>query len=94
MPKHRLEKPPDGGQDPAEQEFEEDLPEDGTAMDGTPIDQLKEERAERLDPENRPENAEVDNTHRELDVEKGMFTDEPGYEEAPKKYPPANEQGA
>ena len=48
----------------------------------------EEERAEiertrqaRLDPENRPENAEVDNTHREFDSEAGMFTDAPGYEQ-------------
>jgi hypothetical protein len=100
MPKHRIDIPPDAGKDPgdrgdpAEQPIEQDLPADGTAMDGTPVDQLQEERAERLDPENRPANAEVDNTDRELDVEKGMFTDEPGYEEAPRKYPPADEQGA
>jgi hypothetical protein len=73
---------------------EEDIPSDGEAFDGTPVDQIQKERAERLDPENRPDNAEVDNTDRELDIEKGMFTDEPGYEEAPKRFPSAEDQGA
>lgn len=43
-------------------------------------DQLEQERQERLDPENRPENAEVDNTGREFDVEKNDFTYAPGEE--------------
>jgi len=49
-----------------------------------PEDEIKEiesEREERLAPENRPDGAEVDNTHREFDSEAGMFTDAPGYEE-------------
>ena len=62
------------------------------ALDGTPLDQLEEERRERLDPENRPENAEVDNSGREFDAEKAMFTDEPGYDEAEKVFPPASQQ--
>lgn len=43
----------------------------------------EEERAEiertremRLDPENRPENSEVDNTKRDFDAEHGHFTDQ------------------
>ena len=40
------------------------------------IAQLDEERERRLDPDNRPENAEVDNTDREFDMEKGEFVDE------------------
>jgi hypothetical protein len=48
-------------------------------------EQLEKERAERLDPENRPVNAEVDNTGREFDAEKGDFKyaagEEPGAEE-------------
>lgn len=48
-------------------------------------DQLEKEREERLDPENRPVNAEVDNTGREFDAEKEDFTyaagEEPGAEE-------------
>jgi hypothetical protein len=44
------------------------------------VQEIEEERARRLDPANRPEGAEVDNTHRDFDSEAGMFTDEPGYE--------------
>jgi hypothetical protein len=36
---------------------------------------VEEERGKRLDPDNRPENAEVDNTDRDFDVVKGQFTD-------------------
>lgn len=36
-------------------------------------EQLEKEREERLDPENRPVNAEVDNTGREFDAEKEEF---------------------
>jgi hypothetical protein len=37
--------------------------------------QIEQERQERLDPDNRPENAEVDNTQRDFDTEHGEFTD-------------------
>ena len=37
------------------------------------IDQIEAERKERLDPENRPDNAEVDNTERTF--EDGGFKD-------------------
>ncbi len=36
-------------------------------------EQIEQERQERLDPENRPINAEVDNTQREFDPEAGEF---------------------
>jgi hypothetical protein len=39
--------------------------------------EIEEERRRRLDPENRPENAEVDNTQRTFDTEKGVFEDSP-----------------
>ena len=65
---------------------EPDYPKDGKGLDGTPVDQILEERDERLDPDNRPENSEVSNAGREFDDEKGMFTDEDGYEEAEKKF--------
>lgn len=55
---------------------------------------LAPERAERLDTENRPDQAEVDNTDREFDPEKGMFTDSEGHDEAEKKFPAGGEQGA
>lgn len=69
-------------------------PEDAVGLDGTPIDQLLEERSERLDEDNRDENTSVDNTGRDFDVEKGMYTDDPDYEQAEKKYPPLGEGGA
>jgi hypothetical protein len=46
----------------------------------------EEERERRLDSENRPENAEVDNTHRTFDPEVGMFTDSEGYDEDDRRY--------
>ena len=65
-----------------------------TIPDAPTGEQLESERAERLDPENRPDGAEVDNTEREFDPEKGMFTDSEGHDEAEKKFPPAGQQGA
>jgi hypothetical protein len=56
--------------------------------------EIEEERQERLDPDNRPEHAEVDNTDRDFDVEKGMYTDAEGYEKAEERFPPMGEQGA
>lgn len=48
-------------------------------------EQLEKERQERLDPDNRPVNAEVDNTGREFDNETEDFKyaagEEPGAEE-------------
>jgi hypothetical protein len=38
-------------------------------------EQIEQERSERLDPDNRPDNAEVDNTERDFDTEHGEFTD-------------------
>jgi hypothetical protein len=55
---------------------------------------VEAERERRLDPDNRPDNVEVDNTQRDFDAEKGMFTDDEGYEEAEPKFPPLGEQGA
>jgi len=55
---------------------------------------IEEEREQRLDPENRPDNVEVDNTDRDFDPEKGMFTDSEGYDEADPKFPATGEQGA
>jgi hypothetical protein len=37
--------------------------------------QIEKERQERLDPENRPENSEVDNSDRDFDPVHGQFTD-------------------
>lgn len=38
-------------------------------------EEIEAERKERLDPENRPDAAEVDNTDREFDETRGQFTD-------------------
>ncbi len=73
---------------------EEEYPDDAVGLDGTPVDQLMEERRERLTAENRDENTSVDNTQRDFDVEKGMFTDDPDYDTAEKKFPPLGEGGA
>jgi hypothetical protein len=56
--------------------------------------QIEAEREERLDPDNRPDNVEVDNSDRDFDPEKGMFADSEGYEEAEPKFPGIGEQGA
>jgi hypothetical protein len=50
------------------------------------IEAIERERAERLDPANRPDAAEVDNTGRTFDAEAGKFTDNEGYSEAEKPY--------
>ena len=39
------------------------------------LDEIEAERKRRLDPANRPEMAEVDNTDREFDLERGEFVD-------------------
>lgn len=38
-------------------------------------EEIEAERRRRLDPDNRPDNAEVDNTDRDFDVEHGRFED-------------------
>ena len=71
--------------------------ESGTKQPGAdPADEeeIEADRQERLDPENRPDGAEVDNTDREFDAEKGLYTDSEGYDEAEEKFPPIGEQGA
>ena len=56
--------------------------------------EIEAEREQRLDPAHRPDDVEVDNTDRDFDSEKGMFTDSEGYEQAEARFPPAGEQGA
>jgi len=48
--------------------------------------QLDKEREERLDDDNRPDGAEVDNTERDFDDAAGMFTDNPDHSEDDKPY--------
>ncbi len=43
---------------------------------------MEEERERRLDPDNRPDGAEVDNTERTFDHERGQFTDSDDYDES------------
>lgn len=62
---------------------QQDLSEDEVA-------EIEREREQRLG--ERPENAEVDNTQRDFDATKGMFTDSPGYDEAPAPFPPPEPQ--
>jgi hypothetical protein len=61
---------------------------------GLTAEEVEAERARRLDDENRPERAEIDNTDRDFDPEKGMFTDTEGYDQAEKRFAPEGEQGA
>jgi hypothetical protein len=43
-------------------------------------------REERLDPDNRPDNVEIDNTQRTFDPAAGRFTDDPEYSEDDRPY--------
>lgn len=56
------------------------------------VEQVERDREERLAAENRPEGAEVDNTARDFDPEKGMFTDHDDYDATGQVYPPLEEQ--
>lgn len=39
------------------------------------LEAIEEERRRRLEPENRPDNVEIDNTDRDFDATHGRFTD-------------------
>lgn len=54
-----------------------------TEADDATNEQIRERR---LDPENRPDGAEVDNTERTFDEKRGMFTDSPDYDSADELY--------
>jgi hypothetical protein len=43
------------------------------------MEAIEKEREERLDPENRPDGAEIDNTERAFDSGAGKFTDDEDY---------------
>lgn len=57
----------------------------GIQPDKEPDDETKqdmdEERERRLDPDNRPDDVEIDNTQRTFDTDRGMFTDNDDYDE-------------
>ena len=48
----------------------------------TPRRRWRRSASERLDPDNRPDGAEVDNTDRTFDVDRGQFTDSEDYDES------------
>lgn len=50
------------------------------------VEEIEAARKERLAPENRPENAEVDNTDRTFDEETGYFTDSEEHDSAEKRF--------
>jgi hypothetical protein len=50
------------------------------------VEAIEAERAQRLDSDNRPDGAEVVNTHRTFDADAGKFTDSEGYREDDKPY--------
>lgn len=50
--------------------------EDTEEVSEAEAEEIEAERQERLDPENRPHNAEVDNTQRDFDEENGEFLDD------------------
>jgi len=63
----------------------------GIEPDKEPDEQTKQEmeaeRERRLDPDNRPDGAEVNNTERTFDHERGQFTDSEEYDETePPRY--------
>ena len=64
---------------------------DAEDVDQSEIEEIEAERERRLDPENRPDNVEVDNTQRTFDEEAGMFTDSEDYDESHKPYAGAEE---
>ena len=49
-------------------------------------EELEQDRQQRLDPDSRPDSAEVDNTDRDFDPEAGLFTDNPDHTEADRPY--------
>jgi hypothetical protein len=56
--------------------------------------EIEEERERRLDSDNRPDDAEVDNTERTFDSDTGLFTDSEEYDEgAPTPYAGSDEEG-
>ena len=58
-----------------EVEVDKDRPTSGDDLTDEQKQQIEKEREERLDADNRPDDAEVDNTDRTFDTTKGQFTD-------------------
>ena len=71
------------GDDPAAEEGSAGSADPSATFRENPPDEeeqkeIEEERERRLDPENRPEGAEVDNTQRTFDTDDGKFDDDEG----------------
>ena len=64
-----------GSSDPSQRFREMEVPEER-------VEEIEQTRENRLDPDHRPENAEVDNTDRSFDSERGHFTDSQEYDES------------
>ena len=66
---------PDDGKKSIEVDTNERLEQKDKHLDDIPEEELEKEREERLSPENRPENTEVDNSDRDFNPETGLFED-------------------
>jgi len=64
-----------GSSDPSQAFREMEIPEER-------VEEIERTRESRLDPDHRPENAEVDNSERTFDSERGHFTDSEEYDES------------
>jgi hypothetical protein len=94
---HAAEGPPEEGDEEPALAGGSDQEPGGTRQPGADpedVEEIEQERERRLASDNRPDNVEVDNTQRDFDVEKGMFEDSEGYDDAEKKFPPLGGQGA
>ena len=73
--------------EPADEAQDEQDEQDGAGEKEQPDqEQVLQEREERLDPDNRPDNVEVDNTDRTFDPETGFFEDRDEHDSAPKQF--------
>jgi len=90
-PRHRAE-PQDAGSPTGEPGSDPDT-RPGTMPDvgDEEREQIEAERQHRLDPANRPDNAEVDNTDREFDEVRGRFTDSEPPDQGEEEYDPSVE---
>ena len=64
-----------GSSDPSKRFREMEIPQER-------VEEIEQTREQRLDPENRMENAEVDNSDRTFDSQRGHFTDSEEYDES------------
>jgi hypothetical protein len=61
------------------------LPTEGEVPQET-VDEIEKDRQERLDPENRPDGTEIDNTDRTFDSGAGKFTDDEDYDSSERPF--------